>query len=175
MNSHSSLVIRSEISSDENEIRVVNLQAFDSAFEANLVDLMRIRDKVVISLVGILDQRVVGYIMFSLVNIDPPYRKYTITGLAPLAVAPEYQNMGIGTALVHSGIHICKDNDFDAIVLIGHPDYYTRFGFVPGNSVGLESEYNSTDAFMALELKPGVFSDINGLVRFAPEFREVGV
>jgi len=91
-----------------------------------------------------------------------------------MAVQPEYQNQGIGSRLVRDGLAACKKAGFDIVVVLGHIDYYPRFGFTPAANYGLENEYGATDAFMALALREGALEGIGGLVMFAPEFRETG-
>jgi putative acetyltransferase len=91
-----------------------------------------------------------------------------------MSVLPEYQNQGIGSRLVRDGLAACKKAGFDIVVVLGHIDYYPRFGFTPAANYGLENEYGATDAFMALALREGALEGIGGLVMFAPEFRETG-
>jgi putative acetyltransferase len=113
---------------------------------------------------------VVGHIMFSPVSL-PDHAHLRIMGLAPMAVAPEHQRKGIGSALVRAGLERCKKLGFGAVVVLGHPDYYPRFGFAPSTSRGIGSEYAvPDDAFMVLELAPGYLSGASGKIKYHAAF-----
>ena len=164
--------IRAERPDDIDAIRHVNERAFGSSAEPRLVDRLRESRKAVISLVATQDDRIVGHVLFSpvaLIDAPPLLRG---VGLAPMSVLPEFQNQGIGSRLVRSGLVACQDAGFDIVFVLGHVDYYPRFGFAPARRYGLENEYGATDAFMAVELRKGALEGIGGLVKFAPEFRE---
>ena len=95
-------------------------------------------------------------------------------GLAPMAVAPEYQQQGIGSALVRSGLEHCRAAGYKAVIVLGHPRYYPRFGFVPASHFNIRSQYDAPDeAFMALELEPGALGEIGGVVKYHPLFDQV--
>jgi putative acetyltransferase len=87
---------------------------------------------------------------------------------------PEFQNRGIGSQLTQAGLDACRKAGYDVVVVLGHPSYYPRFGFSKAKDYGLDNEYNAQDAFMVMELKPGVLRGLAGLVQYAPEFREAG-
>jgi putative acetyltransferase len=94
--------------------------------------------------------------------------------LAPISVLPEYQRQGIGAQLIRSGLELCRRLGHEMVVLVGHPDYYPRFGFVPAKALGIECEFDVPDeAWMILELKQGALAGRTGRVKFQPEFREV--
>jgi putative acetyltransferase len=164
--------IRTEQPGDRTAIREVHVRAFGGEEEANLVDLLRNRKKAVISLVAVLQQRVVGHILFSPISISNAPEDFRAVGLAPLAVLPEFQKLGIGSQLTHAGVQVCRQRDYDAVVVLGHPGYYPRFGFSRAKDYGLDNEYDALDAFMVMELKPGALQRVSGLVRYVPEFRE---
>ena len=93
-------------------------------------------------------------------------------GLAPMAVAPKRQRQGIGTALVHAGIEACKNLGFGGIVVLGHPEYYPRFGFMPAARFRMRCEFDVLDtASMALELQPGYLDTVSGTVKYHAAFR----
>ncbi|HET9219917.1 MAG TPA: N-acetyltransferase [Terriglobia bacterium] len=167
--------IRSERPDDRVAIREVHVRAFGDADAANLVDLLRERKKASISLVAVAGDKVVGHIMFSPITISQAPEDFRGIGLAPLAVLPEYQNRGIGSQLARAGLDVCVQGSYDVVVVLGHTSYYPRFGFSRAKDFGLDNEYNAADAFMALELKPAALRGVRGLVRYAPEFAEVGV
>ena len=91
-----------------------------------------------------------------------------------MAVIPEMQNKGIGSLLVKAGIQQCISEDYDAIVVLGHPNYYPKFGFVPSPEYGIKSEYEvPQDVFMVLELKEKVLQGMQGTVKYHDAFRSV--
>jgi putative acetyltransferase len=167
-----SLSIRVEQPGDEPGIREVNEQAFGEPFEAHLVDLLR-GTPVYLSLVATIDDRVVGHILFTPVTIDPPVAS-RIAGLAPMAVRPGHQRSGIGGQLIRAGLEECRRSGYAAVVVLGHPEYYPRFGFAPAHTFRLTCEFPSPpEAFMAMELEGGALSRVHGLVRYQPQFAEV--
>jgi putative acetyltransferase len=89
-----------------------------------------------------------------------------------MSVLPEFQNRGIGSRLVREGLEACRQRDYEVVVVLGHIDYYPRFGFVRAKDRGLDNEYDAVDAFMVMELRKGVLERIHGLVKYAPEFRD---
>ncbi|MGH8638095.1 MAG: GNAT family N-acetyltransferase, partial [Burkholderiales bacterium] len=92
-------------------------------------------------------------------------------GLGPMAVIPYLQRQGIGTRLVRAGLDECSRLGYRAVVVVGHPEFYPRFGFVPARTFGLRSEFDVPDeVFMAVELIPGALASAAGTVRYVPEF-----
>lgn len=165
--------IRREQPEDYAGIREVHVRAFGDP-EANLVDLLRDRKKAPISIVAVEGDRVVGHIMFSPISISRAPVDFRGVGLAPLAVLPEFQNRGIGSRLTQAGLEACRQASYDAVVVLGHTTYYPRFGFTRAKDYRLDNEYNAQDAFMVTELKPDALKEVEGLVQYAPEFREAG-
>ena len=136
--------------------------------------ILRARGKAQISLVAISENQVVGHALFSPITIASALEGFRGLGLAPVAVLPEFQNKGIGSRLIRKGVEHCQRAGFDAVVVLGHPKYYPRFGFTVAHNYGIENEYRAVGAFMVLELKDGALANISGLVKYAPEFREAG-
>jgi putative acetyltransferase len=167
------IIVRAETPEDVAAVRRVNELAFGRAEEAALVDALRAAACPHISLVAEAEGQVVGHIFFSPVTLETEDRAPAMLGLAPMAVLPEYQNQGIGSHLVREGLNECRRTGCDAVVVLGHPEYYPRFGFVPASRKGLRCEYPAPDeAFMVLELTPGGLS-AQGLVKYRPEFGDV--
>lgn len=163
--------IRPERSGDIAIIHQIVAQAFGGAAEADLVDVLRRNGKATLSLVAEDNGRVVGHILFSPVVIDAGEKQLQGLGLAPLAVSPERQNEGIGSLLTEHGLKRCREMQTTFVVVLGHPDYYPRFGFVPASRFGVSSEYNVRDeAFMILEMREGALADAAGVARYQPEF-----
>lgn len=166
--------IREEQEGEYQEIRQVVVAAFGGDTEANLVELLRDRDKAPVALVAVNDNKIVGHIMFSPVTITPTPKTFRAVGLAPLSVLPECQRQGIGSMLAHEGLRKCAAAGFEMVVVLGSPDYYPRFGFSPASLYGLGNEYDADEHFMAMELKHGALDKISGIVRYSPEFKECG-
>jgi len=146
------------------------MAAFESPAEADLVDVLRQQVQPIVSLVAEEDGEIVGHIMFSPVSLSG-HPDLKVMGLGPMAVAPACQRKGFGSALVQAGLDQCRELGFSAVVVLGHPKYYPRFGFSPSSQFGIDSEYDvPEDVFMALELKPGALSAITGRVRYHPAF-----
>jgi putative acetyltransferase len=120
--------IREERPADVAAIRDLNKRAFGQDHEGNIVDALRANSGALLSLVATLDDRVVGHIMFSPITVGD-----TLTGaaLAPMAVLPDHQRQGIGSKLIEAGILKLKDAAWPFIIVLGHADYYPRFGFRP--------------------------------------------
>lgn len=164
--------VRIEQPGDADGIRETNELAFGEPLEARLVDALRGCDGY-LSLVATIDDKVVGHILFTPVTIEPPVDR-RIAGLAPMAVRPEHQRSGIGGQLIRAGLEECRRDGYVAVVVLGHPEYYPKFGFVPAHTFGLTCEFPSPpEAFMAIEFEGDCFADVAGMVRFRPEFSMV--
>jgi putative acetyltransferase len=168
--------IRAETPADVDAIRAVNRAAFGTLVEADLVDALRLEASPIISLVADDGGVVIGHVMFSPVSVDASASDAsTLMGLAPVAVLPERQRGGIGGALIREGLAACRLRGVAAVVLVGMPEYYPRFGFVPASRFGLTCEYDvPDDVFMALELEAGALAGRRGLVRYHPAFARAG-
>ncbi len=169
------MLIRDEIAGDSDAIRKVHELAFKSPAEADLVDLLRARGKATISLVAEEDGEILGHVLFSPVQIDPPSTGWSALGLAPVGVIPERQRQRIGKALISEGLERCRSTSVGAVVVLGDPEYYRRFGFQRAKDFGLGNEYQVDDEFMVIELIQGALDEVNGTVRYAQEFGEVEV
>ncbi len=165
--------IRSELQSDIHEIYLLNKSAFGSDAEGKLVNALRENIENVISLVALVDEKVVGHIMFSPVTMEGS-SDVNVYGLAPMAVKPKFQNKGIGSQLVEAGLKECKSRGVSAVFVLGHPDYYPRFGFKPSTSYGIKSEYDVPEnVFMGIELTSGALSGSEGVLKYSTEFTSV--
>jgi putative acetyltransferase len=167
------MLIRAEEPQDQAVVYALNAEAFEQPGEARLVDALREQVTPLISLVAEENRELVGHILFSPVSLsgNPDLK---IIGLAPMAVVPEHQRSGIGSALVGEGLERCKHLGFTAVVVLGHPNYYPRFGFVPSSGYRIDSEYDVPEAyFMALELQPGALADRPGRVKYHSLFNSL--
>lgn len=167
------MLIRSETSTDNAAITTINQQAFGRAGEADLVNQLR-QVTPIISLVAELDNQLVGHILFSPVQYDQAPTGITIWGLGSLAVLPSQQTKGIGSALVKAGLEACRQAQIQALVVLGGPEYYQRFGFRPAATWNLRCHY-PVDAkfFMAQELSVGSLAGLDGTISYHPAFDAV--
>lgn len=166
------LVIRIETPADIPSVRAVNEAAFATSAEAQLVDGLRTNGKFALSLVAEVDGAVVGHILFTDIVMEPAGPVDRMLGLAPMAVRPERQGRGIGSALVLRGLEDCRELGYRGVVVLGHPGYYPRFGFLPASRQGIACIYDAPDeAFMALAL--GDAGLPRGQALYQPEFAAV--
>jgi putative acetyltransferase len=167
------IIIRPECPNDYPKIRQSNIEAFDTEAEANLVDMLRNSGIPLISLVAEINNEVVGHILFSPVTLENNNPDVSIAGLAPMAVLPEYQKKGIGAMLIKEGLEHCKKTGYVAVVVLGHPEYYPRFGFTPSMRYGIQSEYDVPDeVFMIKELNEGALDNRRGTIKYHELFKQ---
>jgi putative acetyltransferase len=163
-------LIRPETTADHEAIRHVNRLAFRQHVEARLVDALRDGGYILASLVAERDEQVVGHILFSDLHIVTEAGTVPALALAPLAVLPEVQNQGIGSALVRRGLEVCKEQGHRIVVVLGHPHFYPRFGFSAKLASALASPFGGGDSWMALELVPGALDQVSGQVVYPAPF-----
>jgi putative acetyltransferase len=168
------ITVRSEQSADIEAICKINEAAFDQPVEAGLVDIIRRSCCDIVSLVAEAGSQVVGHILFSPVVIEHEGSEIIGMGLGPMAVLPERQRQGIGSQMVEAGLEILRKNACPFVIVLGHPEYYPRFGFVPASRHGLACQWEgvSDEVFMALVLDDEKMAGVEGVVRYRPEFDE---
>lgn len=175
-NIQSPVTIRPEAQGDIGAIRKLNKKAFKGKSESKLVDALRVSPGFIpaLSLVAEKGGKVVGHILFTPIRIKDQDRAAPALALAPMAVLPEYQNQGIGTALIKYGLEEAGRAGHKIVVVVGHPEYYPRFGFIKAGEKGLKLPFEAPeDVFMALELAPGALNEVRGEVEYPREFHEV--
>ena len=166
--------VRPEGPEDHQDIHHVNRQAFGREEEADLVEALRRAGAAILSLVAVCDGRVVGHILFSPVSIESPKVIHPAVGLGPVAVLPDCQRQGIGSLLIKAGLDVCLEAGHGIAIVLGHSDYYPRFGFRPASHYGISWEHNAPDeAFMVVELREGALADVGGIARYHPAFEGV--
>jgi putative acetyltransferase len=167
------MLIRLEEAADYDAVYSVNVAAFPTASEAILVNALRDQANPVISLVAEEADRVIGHILFSPVALSGN-TGIQVMGLAPMAVIPDCQNHGVGSKLVASGLAHCRGMGVSAVVVLGHPEYYPRFGFLPSSRFGMDSDYQvPEEIFMAMELEPGVLGESAGRAKYHAAFEDL--
>jgi putative acetyltransferase len=169
------MIIRQEKPEDIDDIHALNELAFGQHQEANIIDKLRINCDNLLSLVAIENEKVVGHILFSPVEIEGQHGIIRGMGLAPMAVLPEMQRKGIGTQLVKSGIDNLRKLQCPFVIVLGHPEYYPRFGFERASLYGIKCQWESIpdDAFMILWLDKSKMNRVSGLAKYRDEFSEV--
>ena len=166
--------IRPEKPEDIAAIHAVNEAAFPTPAEADLVDTLRDHGAHVLSLVAVDGDKVIGHVLFTPVVIETGSGPIDALGLAPMAVQPGRQREGIGSQLVTAGLAQCTALDYPAVVVLGHPDYYPRFGFVQADRQGITCEFPSPpEAFMVKELQSGALDGRSGTAKYHAAFSDL--
>jgi putative acetyltransferase len=166
------ITIRKERPTDAKKIHRLHETAFEQSTEADIVDRLRRVCPEILSLVAEERSDIVGHILFSPVTVDNRGQKISGMGLAPMAVLPERQRLGIGSALVRHGLDILTEQETPFVVVLGHPEYYPRFGFEKASVHGLMSQWKGVPdaAFMVVVLDNEKMADVSGRVRFHEAF-----
>jgi putative acetyltransferase len=162
-------VFRSENAGDRFRVRSVNQAAFGRPDEADLVERLWSEGVVLVSLVAEVRRQIVGHILFSRMSIETARATVPAVALAPMAVLPEHQHRTIGGQLLRAGLDLLRRQGEDIVLVLGHPNYYPRFGFSVEKARSLESPFHA-NAFMAMELIPGALDGVRGKVRYPAAF-----
>lgn len=166
------VVIRERTPADDEAIRRLNDAAFGGPIESKIVEALRQARLAAIELVTVEADEIVGHILFSALKVTFGEEPMPTLTLAPMAVSPAHQRRGIGSQLVRHGLSLARQREWWAVIVLGHPDYYPRFGFSAALARPLAAPY-SGEAFMALELVPGALSGTGGKVVYPAAF-EIG-
>nr|WP_298683303.1 N-acetyltransferase [uncultured Dongia sp.] len=146
--------------------------AFGGPHEGRLVADLIARDLAAISLAAVEGGRIVGHILFSPLVVEVDSDTALGLALAPLAVHPSRQRAGIGTALTQAGLDAARQAGWEAVIVLGHPSYYARFGFSADLARGFESPF-AGPAFMALELTKSALSGRKGKIIYSSPFADM--
>jgi putative acetyltransferase len=168
--------IRNEHNQDYTGIKDLLQITFQRENEARLVDAIRSSKGYIpeLSFVAVNGNQIAGYIMFSKAWIDREEKIMETLVLAPLAVLPEYQKLGIGSILVQRGLEVVHDLGYPHVFVLGHPGYYPRFGFMPAKERGISCPYSVPDpAFMVYEVREKELAGVEGTLIYPPAFNEV--
>ena len=168
------ITIRPESPEDASAVRRLNELAFGQPAEADLVEKLRAACGDALSLVAVADE-VVGHILFTPVVVEDASTRVLGMGLAPMAVLPDRQRQGIGSQLVRRGVDLLRERRCPFVVVVGHPEYYPRFGFEPASAHALVSQWDGMPdaAFMVLILDDHAMAGVRGVARYRGEFDEV--
>ena len=163
--------IRTEQPSDYLEISEVILQAFEQDNEVRLVQEIRNSDRYIpnLSLVAEVDGVIVGYILFSYIDLVNEMT-YKVLGLAPLAVRSQFQKQGIGSALVREGLAKADAMGESMAIVLGYPQFYNRFGFKPSVDYNIESPFPAPEDFFMVKTLNSYQDTQKGKVIYPPAF-----
>lgn len=170
------MLIRPEQHDDFDAVSKVNRLAFDRLDEAILVDRLRETARPNVSLVAEKeDGQIIGHILLTPASIHAPHDDVMGMGLAPMAVHPDYQRLGIGSKLLKAGINAIAEMGYPYIIVLGHVDYYPRFGFVPASLRNIRCQWTGIpdEAFMILVLDPIAMQHVSGTAYYHPVFEEI--
>jgi putative acetyltransferase len=168
---HVLIEIREERSDDVAAVREVNRRAFGQDQESNIVDALRTNGGALLSLVGTVNGQVAEHIMYSPLTVAENVHG---VALGPMAVVPEYQRRGIGTKLIEAGNRKIKDAGYPFIIVVGHAEYYPRFGFRSASEYGIKCEWDVPDeVFMLLVLNEAKMQGASGLAKYRHEFSTI--
>ena len=167
------IIIRKENPSDFNFIKLLNDNAFNQTQEGELIENLRKKTEYIseLSLLAINSEVILGHILFFPVVILSGEKRYSTLCLAPMAVLPEYQKKGIGRKLILEGLKRAKILGFNSVVVLGHPEYYPKFGFRPASFWKIKEPFGVPDeAMMAIELSKGALDFGGGMIDFPEEY-----
>jgi putative acetyltransferase len=162
-------VIRARQLADDAAIRSLNETAFGGTYEATLIEDLRSSGHAVIELVATRGVQMTGHVLFSQLEVTLDGRSVRALALAPVAVLPERQRQGIGGALIRKGLTQVRQEGWQAVIVLGHPEYYPRFGFSATLARKLQAPF-SGDAFMALEMAVGALAGDSGRIVYPTAF-----
>ena len=162
--------IRETKDADLKDILFVKRKAFSSDKEAELTRAMLADPsaKPLLSLIAFVENQPAGHILFTKGQLANAEGRVEVSFLAPLAVVPRFQKQGIGGSLIKKGLELLSKSGVDLVFVVGHPEYYPRYGFAPASKLGFEPTYpipeEVADAWMVQELRPGVIGSFSGKV-----------
>ncbi|MGE7935001.1 GNAT family N-acetyltransferase [Viridibacillus arvi] len=148
---------------------------FSDKTEHELVVRLRISDAFIpqLSIVAVDNDKVIGHILLTKIKIINEDQSTESLALAPVSVLPEYQNKGIGKLLINTALENAKELDYKSVVVLGHPDYYPKFGFKKASTWKIKAPFEVPDeAFMVLELSNNALSNVSGVVEYSSAFFE---
>lgn len=167
--------IRPENKNDYSTISMVNDMAFGQETEGKLVEKLRKNKKFIkdLSLVACMGNEIVGHILFFPIVIKNDKEDFNTLALAPMSVIPELQGLGIGGQLIKKGINKAKKLGHTSLIVLGHEDFYSRFGFKPAKEYNIIAPFEVPEnSFQAMELVKDTLSKANGTVEYPKEFDE---
>jgi len=166
--------IKQEIESDYSNVYELNRTAFEQESEPKLIELLRTSDAFIpeLSLIATIDNNLVGHILFTKIIIkDDNGNEFNSLALAPMAVKPDLQKKGIGGQLIRYGLGKAKELGYKSIIVLGHEQYYPKFGFVSTEKWNIKAPFDvPKNVFMGIELVKNGLTGITGTVQYPKEF-----
>lgn len=174
------ITIRQEQTEDYGAVHKTVELAFKDVEESDhsepfLVDKLRQTDAFVpeLSLVAETDGKIIGHILLTKVEIVSENNSVTSLGLAPVSVLPKYQKQGVGSALIREAHKRATELGYGSIVLLGHKDYYPKFGYKQAIDFGIEFPFDVPHEYcMVIELRPKALKGVRGKIKYARPFGE---
>jgi len=175
------MIIRKEEIKDYSLVEELTKKSFEKAGLSEVITehilLQKLRNSKgfipELSLVAEENDEIVGHIILTKIVIKTENKETETLCLAPMSVKPEVQKMGIGSKLIQESLAIAKNMGFGSVIVLGHKEYYPKFGFIEAKNYGLSCEFDVPDEyFFALELKSGSLKNIKGIVCYPDVFKE---
>ncbi|WHY99635.1 GNAT family N-acetyltransferase [Peribacillus simplex] len=175
------ILIRQELTEDYTMTEKVVERAFKNEEYSDkkehfLVNRLRSSDAFIpeLSLVAInQDNDIIGHILLTKIQVVDDENTTDSLALAPVSVAPEYQNKSVGSKLIRAALKKAKEIGYDSIILLGHKEYYPKFGFKPASLWNIKAPFDvPDDTFMVLELTEGTLQNTQGTVHYPKAFFE---
>jgi len=167
--------IRAEVADDHQSITNVNNLAFGQEDESILITKLRQTNEFIpdLSLVAEVDGEVVGHILFHPVPLVDDYTSHDTLSLAPMSVLPKFQKNGIGKKLILTGLEIARKLDYKIVSVLGHPEYYPKFGFSQADKWNISASFDyPTEALMVYELESAALENYSGILKFPEVYLE---
>ena len=168
------MILREETKRLEASIRVMHRSVFEREDESKLIDRLRADGLIVASVIAEEEEMIVGHVLFSSLRVETQHGTLPAAALAPVGVLAEWRGCGIGSALIHEGMELCRQRGKAAVIVLGEPRFYSRFGFSADLTRSLRSPYSSAgEAWMAAELKPDALHSLYGFVEYPAAFSQL--
>jgi len=170
------IIVETETEDDYEQITRLHIAAFNGDAEAKLVEKLRKMPIYVsnLSLVAKYENRIIGHVLLYPIKINNGKEKNNSLALAPISVLPKFQHKGVGGRLIKKGVEEAQKLGFKSIIVVGHSEYYPRFGFKKASKYGISAPFDVPDtAFLAIELEKNGLKNCGGIVEYPREFMEV--
>ena len=170
------IIIEAETESDYEQITRLHIEAFNGDSEARLVEKLRKTPEYVsnLSLVAKYNNEIIGHILFYPLKINTGKKRCNSLALAPISVLPNFQHKGVGGRLINEGLEKAQKFGFKSVIVVGHSEYYPRFGFKNASSYGISAPFEIPDnSFFAFELEKNGLKNCSGTIEYPNEFAEV--
>ena len=167
------IIVEAETQDDYEQITKLHIEAFNGDDEAKLVEKLRKTQEYncKLSLVAKYRNQIIGHVLFYPIEINTGIKKCKTLALAPISVLPNFQHQGVGSLLIQKGLEKARKLGFKSVIVVGHSEYYPRFGFKKASKFGISAPFSVPDtAFFAIELEKDSLKNCNGTVQYPKEF-----